>query len=220
MADQRCRVGQAKNDGVKRFVPSEFGVDHRHIQHPFFEEKVKVFEAVQQANFPDGKQLNSIMRHLLELTNSKHFVGWTAIGSGFFDFVIPAFVQVLPESSTITFRGTGQKQFPFTVAHDIGQVLAQSFKDPAAFKDKWLNVANAWLSLRQIANTINQQSNLGFRTESVDVDENVPVLQIFEAGDFNVFEHSRQATELPVKLSDLASRLTWSPEAGIGCWKE
>lgn len=54
MTDQLDMVAQAKKDGVKRFVPSEFGVDHRITKADFFKPKMEVLEAIEQAKFPDG----------------------------------------------------------------------------------------------------------------------------------------------------------------------
>lgn len=55
MQDQIPLIERAKRDGVKRFVPSEFGVDSRVVKADFFNEKVEIFEAVEKANFPDGE---------------------------------------------------------------------------------------------------------------------------------------------------------------------
>lgn len=55
MKDQIPLIEQAKRDGVKRFVPSEFGVDSRVVKDSFFDKKVEVFEAVEKANFPEGR---------------------------------------------------------------------------------------------------------------------------------------------------------------------
>lgn len=54
MTDQLDMVAQAKKDGVKRFVPSEFGVDHRITKADFFKPKMEVLEAIEKAKFPDG----------------------------------------------------------------------------------------------------------------------------------------------------------------------
>lgn len=54
MNAQISLIEKAKRDGVKRFVPSEFGVDHRTVKSDFFKPKMKVFEAVEKAAFPDG----------------------------------------------------------------------------------------------------------------------------------------------------------------------
>lgn len=47
-------IQQAKKDGVKRFVPSEFGVGPQSLPFPFFDGKRKIAKIVQEASFPDG----------------------------------------------------------------------------------------------------------------------------------------------------------------------
>lgn len=54
MKEQIALIKQAKKDGVKRFVPSEFGVDHRIVKADFFKPKMDVLKLVQDADFPDG----------------------------------------------------------------------------------------------------------------------------------------------------------------------
>lgn len=48
-------IAQAKADGVKRFVTSEFGMDHRgSVVNEYLFPKERAFKAVQQAGFADG----------------------------------------------------------------------------------------------------------------------------------------------------------------------
>lgn len=60
--DQIRLIARAKADGVKRFIPSEFGSDHRVVKADFLKPKMKVFEAVQEAKFPHGKQMSAVSR--------------------------------------------------------------------------------------------------------------------------------------------------------------
>lgn len=55
MKDQIAVMEQAKKDGVKRFVPSQFGGDRQTLDLDFFKPKKAMFEAVEKAAFPDGK---------------------------------------------------------------------------------------------------------------------------------------------------------------------
>lgn len=56
MKEQIPLIQQAKRDGVKRFVPSEFGIDPRApaAQADFFKPKREVFAALKAADFIDG----------------------------------------------------------------------------------------------------------------------------------------------------------------------
>ena len=56
--EQTSLIEQAKRDGVKRFVPSEFGVDHRIIKADFFKPKMHIYDVVQNANFSDGAKIH------------------------------------------------------------------------------------------------------------------------------------------------------------------
>lgn len=58
MYEQIPLIDRAKKDGVKRFIASEFGVDHRTVTSPFFEAKREIAKYVQEASFPDGKYLS------------------------------------------------------------------------------------------------------------------------------------------------------------------
>jgi hypothetical protein len=61
MRDQLDLIQQAKRDGVKRFIPSEFGVhpDSAAAESDFWRNKKDVFRALEQADFVDGKILLS-----------------------------------------------------------------------------------------------------------------------------------------------------------------
>lgn len=63
MYEQIPLIDRARKDGVKRFIPSEFGVDHRTVRSPFFEAKREIAKYVQEANFPDGTNLSE--RHYI-----------------------------------------------------------------------------------------------------------------------------------------------------------
>ncbi|KAM0477018.1 hypothetical protein ACHAPX_005977 [Trichoderma viride] len=87
MYEQIPLIDRARKDGVKRFIPSEFGVDHRTVRSPFFEAKREIAKYVQEANFPDG---------------------WTAVASGFFEWTIPLFVKADSQTSLITVTDSGK----------------------------------------------------------------------------------------------------------------
>lgn len=63
MYEQIPLIDRARKDGVKRFIPSGFGVDYRTVRSPFFEAKREIAKYVQEANFPDGTNLSE--RHYI-----------------------------------------------------------------------------------------------------------------------------------------------------------
>lgn len=132
--------------------------------------------------------------------------GWTAFACGFFEWVIPYAVQVDSESATITVGGSGQKIYPFTLQYDVGRALAETFKNPAKYKDSWILLANNWLSLDDIAVHIQQQSQGKWTIRHIDLDDRTPVLKLFEESDENVFDRSQQ-TNLPIELCDIKDQV-------------
>lgn len=64
--EQIALIEQAKRDGVKRFVPSEFGVDHRSSPFAFFDGKRNIAKIVQEAAFPDGMRLQTSLAIFFE----------------------------------------------------------------------------------------------------------------------------------------------------------
>lgn len=125
------------------------------------------------------------------------------------DHVLPAFVQVQPESSTITFRGGGIKEFPFSVRHDIGRIVAYTFKQPAAYKNEWLTIANGWYSLGEIAQLIEKQSGMGFKIQSLELNDSVPVLRVLEVNDLDIFDRNGNTPSVPLQLTDMKELFKW-----------
>ncbi|KAK7177328.1 NmrA-like family protein [Paraphaeosphaeria sporulosa] len=188
MKEQVALIQQAKRDGVKRFVPSEFGIDPRApaAQADLFQPKRENFATLKAANFTDG---------------------WTAISCGFLDSVIPAFATFEPAAAKVNIRGSGDTKYPYTVRRDIGRILAHTFKHPKQYKDKWIAVANDWLSLREIAEIIKAKSGNELLIETVDLDDSTPVLRLLEENGWTTFRREDQTKDLPVKLADLRDHI-------------
>lgn len=106
------------------------------------------------------------------------------------------------DAATLTVGGSGKKTYPFTLQYDIGRVLAETFKNPAQYRDSWILMANNWLSLDEIADHIQQQSKRRWTIRHVSLDDRTPVLRLFEENDENVFDRSQQ-TELTIELGDI-----------------
>jgi uncharacterized protein YbjT (DUF2867 family) len=209
MKEQIPLIQQAKRDGVKRFVPSEFGIDPRApaAQADFFKPKREVFAALKAADFIDGMIYDEFCLVFLSDQATKRAnvkpIGWTAISSGFLDSVIPAFATFDSTSSTVKIHGNGDLQYPFTVRYDIGRILAYTFKHPKQYKDTWLAVANEWLSLKEIAQIIKVKSGKELLMENVGLDDSTPVLRLLEENGWSTFSREDQTMDLPVKLADL-----------------
>ncbi|PNP40994.1 hypothetical protein TGAMA5MH_06861 [Trichoderma gamsii] len=172
MYEQIPLIDRAKKDGVKRFIASEFGVDHRTVTSPFFEAKREIAKYVQEASFPDG---------------------WTAVASGFLEWTIPLFVKVDSQTSLITVAGSGKTQYPFIIRYDIGRILAETFRNPSKYKDTWIFAANSWLSLDEIAQYVQNESQLELKIQHEELNEKTPVLQLLEQDGLQIFERSQQS---------------------------
>ena len=125
------------------------------------------------------------------------------------DHVVPLFVQVQPQSSTITVRGNGETRFPFALRHDIGRTLAATFKNPAEYKDRWLTVANGWFTLGEIARIMGEQSGINFQIQNLELDDKVPVLRLLEVNGLNIFDPNVKTSDLPVQLADMKPFFKW-----------
>ncbi|KAF2166259.1 hypothetical protein M409DRAFT_23451 [Zasmidium cellare ATCC 36951] len=177
--DQIHLIDQAKREGVKCFVPAEFGMDHRFSNEKLSDPKRRVAEALQRAEFPDG---------------------WTSIAAGFFDAVLPALVSIDKTNATITLRGTGKKQYPFVRRYDLGRALAETFREPQKYKDQWLLVAGDWKSLHEIASLVQARSSTPLEVHRLPTEPRTMFLHIFETEGGNVFERENQSS-FPFELA-------------------
>ncbi|KAL1978125.1 hypothetical protein VTN31DRAFT_984 [Thermomyces dupontii] len=187
LKDQLELIRRAKAEGVKRFIPSEFGMDHRNVDAEFFKPKVEAFEAVKAANFPDG---------------------WTATINGFFDSVLTSLVKWDLATSTAKITGKGETKYPFVLRSDIGRVLAETFRNPAEYKNRWLALANDWLSGKDIVALVEEATDKTLTVEHVEADPaKTPVIFFLEKKDGNVFDPSLQTKNLPVGLTDFKTHV-------------
>ncbi|KAK4497212.1 hypothetical protein PRZ48_011662 [Zasmidium cellare] len=193
--DQIHLIEQAKREGVKRFVPAEFGMDHRFSNEKLSDPKRRIAEAVQRADFPNG------MHDDQRAPDQRLMVtGWTSIAAGFFDVAIPALVSIDKAKGTITVRGEGKKQHPFVRRYDLGRVLAESFREPQKYKDQWLLVAGDWKSLDEIAAVVQRKSSMPLEIRHVPTEPKTMFLHVFETEGGNVFEKDNQSV-FPFELA-------------------
>jgi nucleoside-diphosphate-sugar epimerase len=107
---------------------------------------------------------------------------------------------VKTDQSTITIRGNGETQYPFTIRYDLGRVLAQTFTQPELYKNKWLTVANTWLSMNDIVRMINEVAGKNLPIRRLETGPDTPVLHLLEQNGWNVLP--RETEELPVQTGD------------------
>lgn len=139
-AAQNDLIKQAKGEGVKRFIASEYGVhpDTTFGRAEFFNAKREMRQLLDSFNFPDCRvslPVSIFAPAQFNIgTRDVPSTGWTGIASRFFDDIVGALVSANAESSTIVVRGSGQVRHPFTLPSNIGRVLAETFREPHKYK--------------------------------------------------------------------------------------
>lgn len=118
--------------------------------------------------------------------------------------MIPAFAKWDLAAGTVQISGQGVVKYPFVVRHDIGRVLAHTLKNPAQYKNKWLVLANDWLSAKDIAQIASETAGKELKVEYTEADEKkTPVIYLLEKKGGNVFDPNLQTKDLPLELVDL-----------------
>lgn len=135
------------------------------------------------------------------------FSGWTAVASGFLEWTIPLFVRVDSQTSLITVAGNGKTQYPFIIRYDIGRILAETFRNPSKYKDAWILAANSWLSLDEIAQYVQRESQMELKIQHEELTEKTPVLQLLEQGGLQPFERSQQS-DFATQQADIKEVIT------------
>lgn len=134
--------------------------------------------------------------------------GWTATINGFFDSVLTSLVKWDLATSTAKITGKGETKYPFVLRSDIGRVLAETFRNPAEYKNRWLALANDWLSGKDIVALVEEATDKTLTVEHVEADPaKTPVIFFLEKKDGNVFDPSLQTKNLPVGLTDFKTHV-------------
>ncbi|KAK4495469.1 hypothetical protein PRZ48_013800 [Zasmidium cellare] len=143
-----------------------------------------------------------------DLGRSEFFARWTAIASGFFDNMLPILISANVQTSTLTLKGSGKTKYPFTVRHDIGRVLAETFKEPERYKDVWLTVVNAWYTFDEIVQRIEDLSGKKWAVEKVKTDASTPILHLVEqkGGDIVPYASGPKSSLVDVEDFDVILR--------------
>jgi hypothetical protein len=71
--------------------------------------------------------------------------------------------------------------------------LAETFRNPSKYKDAWIFAANSWLSLDEIAEYVQRESQVELKIQHEELTEKTPVLQLFEQDGVQPFERSQQS---------------------------
>jgi uncharacterized protein YbjT (DUF2867 family) len=115
MADQLILIQACKKAGVKRFYPSEYGVDtiHHALDHPIMSLKSAIREKALEAG--------------LECV---------VLATGFFmEWAVSPFYSFDFEKKTVEITGDGNQNISFTALADIGRFVAHSIDHPLLKSD-------------------------------------------------------------------------------------
>ncbi|KAL3292830.1 isoflavone reductase family protein [Colletotrichum asianum] len=184
-AAQLDLIQQAKDQGVKRFIASEYGV------HPvtdagksdFFAAKREMRQILHEAGFPDVQ-------------------AGPRLPAGFFDNILPLLVGADVNALSITVRSSGQVRHPFTLRYDIGRVLAATFERPLENKDTWITVANAWYTLDEVAHKVEQFTGRDWQVRKIPTDMKMPILHLAEENGWDILPPGSGQKDVPVELGN------------------
>lgn len=181
--DQIPLIAQAKADGVKRFITSEFGMDHRgSVVNEYLLPKEHALKAAQEAGFVDG---------------------WTAFINGFFETVAAVIAKYDPNAGKIVVTGKGETRYPFVFRYDIGRAISRTLKAPSSdYKDSWVVIPAHWTSGNELAELIQRITGRNLPVEHVKPTEKTPVILFLENTGGNVFDRSLEAKDLGLEQRD------------------
>jgi putative NADH-flavin reductase len=159
LESERIIIDAAAEAGVTRIVPSEFSSNleakAKETMLPIVAEKLKVREYVTQA------------------VSSGKIPEWSSINNGpFLDWGISgAFLGPNPRTRTAVFHNGGNKKITATSTDDIAKAVALMLQHPGDTKNKPVYVYSAYLSERQIRDTVSKLTGITeWDTEDRDVE--------------------------------------------------
>lgn len=140
--------------------------------------------------------------------------GYTCLSNGFLDCVIPVFIEVDARASKILVQGAGSHRAPYTLRYDLGRVLAETFRNPDQFKDKWITVVNNRTTLNTLAEIGKTQLPGNLEVENTAITDRAPILKLFEVVKIPLFDTLDDHASCPVGLTDMLKTMKWSVNDG------
>ena len=136
LGEQILLIEAAKEAGVKRFYPGEFGGDPANGgKSVLFDVKRDIFEVLKKSGLE-----------------------WTFIINGLFlEYLYSPFLGVDVANNKITFVGTKDTKLSYTALKDIGAFTAESINNPIS-KNAVIKVVGETISYGQIAETIEKST--------------------------------------------------------------
>ncbi|OAL42980.1 NAD(P)-binding protein [Pyrenochaeta sp. DS3sAY3a] len=191
---QQQIVEAAIRAGVKRFIPSEFGIDTT-------KSEVQNYLPVVMAS----------KRKFVEFLESKEKEGlsWTAIGSGaFLDWGLKhEFLGFDLKTRKATLWDDGKTHFTATTLDQIGLAVSRVLQKPSETANRYLYVSSVRTSQREILDTIEKVTGDKWTVENVNTNAKVKELkERLNQGDYSVVLDLIAAAIIALPLGDLTTK--------------
>lgn len=157
--DQFTFIDAAIEAGVKRFIPSEFGVNHNHPalggeNHPVFSKLCKTAKLLEE-KAKEGKITYTLF----------HSGSWPEWGlkNGFLGF------NLAEKKATIF--GDGNKKTPFSTLESVSKYVVAAILNPAASENKDLKLADFQITQNELLEALEKATGTKWTTTTVSSDE-------------------------------------------------
>ncbi|KAL2260103.1 hypothetical protein VTK26DRAFT_6007 [Humicola hyalothermophila] len=216
---QKTAIDAALAAGVKRFIPSEFGVNTRRVR-----------------GTPMGKILAgkiAIVDYLEELAKANPEFSWTGLSTGlFFDSGLDRFgLSVINlKDKTATVIDSGNEKWPASNLAHVGRAVAGILKHPDETANKYLATASFNLSQNELIAIVEELTGQKFpvATHETSSDLQKEGERKLEAGDYRAFvdflrvHNSADGAGNALKESESANELIGVPyedlKASVEAW--
>jgi len=177
LAAQKTIVDAAVKAGVKRFIPSEFGVNTQSL------EDSPGLKAILKAKIETAE-------YLKEVAASTPGFSWTGISTGlFFDWglKVGSLGFNIP-NKTATIFDSGNEPFQGTNLASIGAAIASVLQHPSLTANKYLRIASFTVTQNQILAILESETGTKWEVVKKSTDESAKVGQEKLAkGDYSAF---------------------------------
>lgn len=172
---QKTIIDAAIAAGVKRFIPSEFGINTR------------ITGGTAIGKILSGKV--AIVDYLDEKSKSNPEVTWTGVSTGlFFDWGLDNIASVDFDNKTVRVVDSGNEKFQASNLKYIGKAVASILKHPDQTANKYLSVASFNVSHNEIIKVVEELTGTTFTVDRVDSEELQKLgEEKLSKGDFSAF---------------------------------
>lgn len=146
---QKTIIDAAIAAGVKRFVPSEFGVNTRK-------------EGIEKTRI--GELLNAKREVVDYLIANEDKISWTGLSTGFFfdPALSNGLVGISPHTGSATLIDSGNEPFPTSLRSHIGRAVSEILRHPDLTKNQYLSTASFNVSQNQLLQIVQELTGKKF----------------------------------------------------------